>query len=110
MWFPIFQIVRVPARFSIFIILSLSMLASFRLDALLKKPRSWVLTIIILVIFLMEVWQKNTPFVSIPEKNAIPKVYSWLRAQPEPVVIAELPISLFYHGTMMENQLYTSYA
>ena len=58
----------------------------------------------------MEVWQKNTPFVSIPEKNAIPKVYSWLRAQPEPVVIAELPISLFYHGTMMENQLYTSYA
>ena len=39
MWFPIFQIVRVPARFSIFIILSLSMLASFRLDALLKKPR-----------------------------------------------------------------------
>ena len=56
-------------------------------------------------------WQINTPFVTIPLELSIPKVYTWIREQPESMILAEIPVSLtFYHGNSMEDQLYTSYS
>lgn len=106
---PVFQIVRVPARFSIFIIISLSVLASMGVDYLMKKNNTKWITGIVLCTFIFEIWQTNTPFVTIPLEESIPKVYAWIRKQPEPMILAELPISLFYHGNSMEDQLDKSY-
>lgn len=108
--FPVFQIVRVPARFSIFIVLSLSVLAALGVDNVMKKIKSkWAVGLLILP-FLIEIWQVQTPFVSVPLENSVPKVYTWIRVQPEPMILAEVPISLFYHGKLMEDQLYIPYA
>lgn len=107
--FPIFQIVRVPARFSIFIALSLSVLAALGIDTVMKKTTSRWIVCLLLLPFLIEVWQVQTPFVPVPSENSVPKVYTWIRGQPEPMILAELPLSLFYHGKLMKDQLYTSY-
>jgi len=107
--FPILQAVRVPARFGIFVILSLSVLAAWGIDSIMKQKHSrWIIGIL-LCVFIIEIWQVNTPFVSVPLKNSIPDVYIWIRQQPEPMVLAELPVSLFYHGKIMEDQLNIPY-
>ena len=107
--FPVFQIVRVPARFGIFVILSLSSLASIGVVAISKlKISKWIIGIL-LCLFILEVWQYNTPMVLVPTKKTIPSVYTWISEQPEPMILAELPVSLFYHGDTMENQLYKTY-
>ena len=68
-WFPVFQIVRVPARFGIFVILSLSALAAAGLDGLMKlKTPKWVVGLI-LCFFIIEIWQTKIPYVTIPEGN-----------------------------------------
>jgi hypothetical protein len=108
-FFPLFQIVRVPARFGIFIILSFSALASMGIVAISKlKTSKWIIGIL-LCMFIAEIWQYNTPVISLPSEKNLPKVYQWIREQPEPMILAELPISLFYHGETMENQLYRTY-
>lgn len=109
-FFPVFQIVRVPARFSIFIILSLSVLAAWGIARIMTRNKSKWVTGIILCTFIIEVWQTDTPFVTIPTKQSIPEVYTWIRKQPEPMIVAELPVSLFYHGSSMENQLYMPFS
>jgi len=108
-WFPVFQAVRVPARFSIFIIISLTILAAQGIEGMLKRKISKWIAGIFLLIFLIEIWQINTAFVPIPLKNSIPDVYTWVKLQPEPMILAELPVSLFYHGKIMEDQLYVQY-
>ena len=108
-YLPIFQIIRVPARFAIFVILSLSMLSAFGIKELIKrKYGTWIIGAFF-CIFLLEIWQIRTPFVSIPLKNSIPDVYVWIAKQPEPMILAELPVSLFYHGRKMEEQLTIPY-
>lgn len=109
-WVPIFQIVRVPARFGIFVILSLCALASFGISKIYEsKKYIWILPVL-LSLFIVEIWQTNTPFVSIPSQREIPLVYEWIKQLPEPVALTEVPISLFYHGDKMESQLYRSYS
>lgn len=102
---PLFQTIRVPARFAIFVALSLSVLASFGITYLLKRKKSAVVHGAV-VLFLMEIWQIHTPFISIPP---LPPVYQWIKVQPEPMILAEMPISLFYNGTKMELQLEKTY-
>jgi hypothetical protein len=112
-FFPIFQIVRVPARFGIFVILSLSALSAFGIEYIMRLNlpnvgRKAILGLIF-CLFIIEVWQIRTPFVAIPPDISIPKVYEWVRIQPEPMILAEVPIALFYHGNTMEDQLYLPY-
>jgi hypothetical protein len=108
--FPIFQIVRVPARFGIFVVLSLSALSAMGINYLMKVKTGKLISGLLLCLFFIEVWQIRTPYVSIPSGASIPKVYGWVRLQPEPMILAEVPISLFYHGNSMEDQLYLSYS
>jgi len=107
--FPLLQIVRVPARFSIFTILSMSALSGYGLHAFLKNNKHLGIAAVCVCLYLLEVWQTNVPFVKIPLENSMPKAYSWVKNQPEPIKLAELPVSLFYHGNIMEDQLYRSY-
>lgn len=107
---PVFQIIRVPARFGIFVILSLSVLAAWGVDSVMKKNKLKWITGLFVCTFIIEIWQTNTPFVTIPIDQSIPQIYTWIRKQPEPMILAELPVSLsFYYGNSMEDQLYASY-
>jgi hypothetical protein len=106
---PLFQTVRVPARFGVFVMFSLSALAALGISYLRKKHTPRLVIGIIVCLFLLEVWQTNTPYVAVAREQSIPDVYLWIKSQPEPMVLAELPISLFFYGTTMDDQLYKSY-
>lgn len=106
---PIFQIVRVTARFYIFVILSLSVLAAIGLTQLIEKKNRRFIAYAGVLLFLLEIWQIRTPYVTVPDMKSVPAVYRTIKSFPEPVAIAELPVSLFYHGDKMEEQLYKQF-
>jgi len=108
-YIPLFQTVRVPARLGIFVILSLCILAAYGIDSLKNHKGYRYIIGAFFCIFIIEIWQFQTAFVSIPLKHSVPEVYSWITQLPKNTVIAELPVSLFYHGIKMEDQLYTPY-
>ncbi|OGZ27953.1 MAG: hypothetical protein A2427_00675 [Candidatus Nealsonbacteria bacterium RIFOXYC1_FULL_40_7] len=103
--FPLMQIVRVPARFAIVAVFSLAGLAAIGLSSIKKKK----FLIIALILFLIEVWQINTPSVSIPTGENIPAVYQWLKKQPDSTIIVELPLRPLWRGISMEEQLMRTY-
>lgn len=105
---PLFQAVRVPARFGLLVSLYLSIASAFGLQWLISKKQTR-LVFVMVGLFFVEVWQTNTPYVTIPDAKSMPAVYAWLSDQPEQTVIAELPLRLFYNGDAMENQLYKRY-
>ncbi len=109
MYVPVFQIVRVPARFGIFVVLSLSLLAALGIKSILESTKQKWIIVLVLCLFLTEVWQSHMPYVSIPLGGSIPKVYQWIAREPERMILAEVPVSLFYHGISMEEQLYKPY-
>lgn len=100
--YPFLQSVRVPARFSIFVILGLSILAAYTLGRI--KNKSWYA--IVLLLFLTEVWQTQTPFVVIPNP---PPVYEMIKTAPEDTIIIELPLHPEWLGKRMEEQLQLTY-
>ncbi|MCX6793781.1 MAG: hypothetical protein NTY06_01615 [Candidatus Gottesmanbacteria bacterium] len=108
--FSLFRSVRVPARFSIFVVLGLVVAAAYTLARILKNTRYRHISIIILLLFLAEVWQIGTPSVSIPLQNSLPPVYSFLTNIPDDSVIVELPIRLESEGLTMEDQLLRQYS
>lgn len=110
--FPLLQLTRVPARFSIFVILSLSVLASYGIAALnkfLPKKILFAVYVIIGALFLLEVFQANTSSVPVPIPPNIPSVYTWLETQKSDVVIAELPLTPMYWGESFGKQITKQY-
>jgi hypothetical protein len=107
---PIMQSVRVPARLSIMVIFSLSALAGIGLSRILTKKYALLLTTLIAILFLTEVWQLQTPSVSLSTGSNIPAVYTWLAKQPDSAIIAELPFRpLANIVSSMEDQLLRPY-
>ena len=107
---PIFRAVRVPARFGLFVIFNLTILSSFALQQVFNRKYSLLKIFTVITLFLIEIWQIQTPFVRIPLRNTLPAVYTWLTNQPIQIVVAELPLRLFYTGRSMEGQLMKQYA
>lgn len=103
--FPLMQIVRVPARFVIIVVFSLAGLAAIGLSRINKKG----FLLLALIIFLIEVWQINTPSVPIPVGKDIPKIYQWLNTNPANDIIVELPLRPLWRGISMEEQLMRTY-
>lgn len=108
--FPLLQIVRVPARLSILVIFSLASLASLGLGKMLNKKYAFPLALVILLIYLCEVWQVGTPSVQVPLARDVPPVYQWLAKQPDAVVVAEIPFRPELTFEPMELQLMHTYA
>ena len=106
--FPLMQIVRVPARFSIMVILSLSGLSAIGM-ANLRGRKQLLLCVLALAVFFIEVWQVKTPYVPIPVGHDIPAVYAWLAKEPSKTIIVELPIRPLWRGIPMEDQLMRTY-
>lgn len=105
---PLMQIVRVPARLSIVVVLSLAGLAAIGLSSVLTKKRL-LLLLVILGLFGLEIWQVNTLYVPVPVGRDIPAVYRWLEGQPDNAIIAELPLRPLWRGISMEEQLLRGY-
>ena len=107
--FPLLQSIRVPARFSIFVILGLAVCSAFSLSKLFRTPRSIGIGIIVVMIYLSEIWQVRTPFVFIPLWNKAPPVYHFIANQPANSIIVELPLRNETSGNIMEHQLMLGY-
>ena len=97
--FPLLQILRVPARFSIVFMLGLTVLAGY--GATRVKP---MILFLIGMLFLFEVWQRPMSLVQIPTYANIPLVYQWLRQQPDVRAIIELPIGKIEQGIIPIGQ------
>ena len=97
--FPLLQILRVPARFSIVFILGLTVLAGY--GAIRVKP---MILFLIGMLFLFEIWQRPLPLVKIPTYTDAPLVYQWLRQQPDVKAIIELPIGKIEQGIIPIGQ------
>ena len=98
-WFydnvPGFKGIRVPARYSVFVLLAVAVLAGFGWQALserLRTRKAKVLACALLVVGL------NAEFLAVPQKlelvpvgKDIPPTYRWLKDQPGDFAILEVP-------------------
>lgn len=92
-FFPLLQILRVPARFSIVFMLGLSVLAGF--GATRVKP---FIVFLLGLLFLLEIWQQPLALVKVPTNESVPLAYQWLRQQSDVKAIIELPIEKIENG------------
>ncbi len=92
--FPLLQIIRVPARFSILVAVALAAMGGATLARM--KKSTWVLAVC-LTIFLIEIWQSPLALVSVPSYASVPAVYQWVKNTPVRV-IAELPLDNIESG------------
>lgn len=103
--FPLLQILRVPARFSIVFILGLSVLAGYGA----AKAKRLILFLMVIA-FLFEIWQRPSPLIKIPTYANVPLIYQWLKKQPNVKAIIELPIGKIEEGTIpIEKQVTLRY-
>lgn len=98
-WFydlvPGFKGIRMPSRYSVFVLLSVAVLAGMGwtlLTARLRSRKTGMIALIVLALFL------NAEYLAIPRKmklvpvgRDIPPTYLWLKEQPAPMAIVELP-------------------
>lgn len=92
---PGFKGIRVPARYAIFVIFCVAVLAGYGLkylSAVIKKRRARVLLGLSLILFL-NLEYRSIPFqkTTVPVKKSIPPVYSWLREGQGRFAVLELP-------------------
>lgn len=90
-------IVRVYARFAVFVIFFVALLAGIGLTRLLEKIRSGrsKAILIVTILALVAIEFTNVPpwrFVPVTG-SAIPKVYHWLAKQPGDIIVAEYPLA-----------------
>jgi len=92
---PGFNGLRVPSRFHIFIMLSLSIFAAYGIKRLfpagagLRKP---IMKVLVVLVILIEYASMPLPLKTVPVKREIPEVYQWLAAKKEKAVVVELPL------------------
>ena len=92
---PGFNGLRVPSRFHIFIMLSLSIYAAYGIKRLfpagagLKKT---IMKVLVVLVILIEYASMPLPLKTVPVKREIPEVYQWLAAKKEKAVVVELPL------------------
>jgi len=109
--YPLLESIRVPARFSIFVILGLSVAAATTLARIMKPgKRAYAIGTLVALIFFAEIWQIRAPYVTVPTLHDIPEVYQYLNQQPDDAIIVELPLHPEWNSVPMETQLYKQYS
>lgn len=88
--FPMF---RVYARFGIFAILGLSILAGLGMKGLNTKGKYWRLFFTPILVSLIIFEFINFPPYPVTRTDKIPPVYKWLRDQPGQQIIVEYPLT-----------------
>ncbi|MBN1272404.1 MAG: hypothetical protein JXB26_09040 [Candidatus Aminicenantes bacterium] len=116
---PGFKGIRVPARYAVFVIFALVVLAAYGIKLLwdrIGSHRGKIIAAVGLLLFI------NLEYLTIPQrinrvpvKNDIPPTYTWLREQPGDFAVAELPFQKpvgheagymyfsIYHGKKIVN-------
>lgn len=108
---PLMQAIRVPSRLSIIVVLALSGLAAIGLSYILQKKYRFLLAGLLMLLFMIEVWQIQTPSVVVPREQEIPQVYQWLSKEPDSAIIVEIPFRPFSSIiTSMSDQLFRPYS
>jgi hypothetical protein len=91
-WLPPFRALRVPARFVMFVGLSLSVLAGFGVARLCRGQSTPVQAAIVLIAAAAVTAESNNrPLQLSALPKGIPQVYSWLAGEPR-TVICEYPV------------------
>lgn len=100
---PGFQAIRVSARFQIFVMFSLAVLAAFGLRTFLRrfgKPAAGTAIAALAVGLIgLEFLSIPIPYSRIPAKDKIPGIYKTLAADKQPGVLVELPLPPYNTGT-----------
>jgi hypothetical protein len=93
---PGFNGLRVPSRFHIFVMLSLSIFAAYGIKQLFPNGaglRKSIMKIMVVLVILVEYASMPLPLKTVPVKRQIPEVYRWLAAKKEKEVVVELPLA-----------------
>lgn len=99
-WFydfvPGFKGVRMPSRYAIFVLLAVAVLAGWGWKVLSERLRASKLRLGVLAVIVLVL---NAEFLSIPQRlklvpvgRDIPPTYLWLKEQPVPSAVMELPL------------------
>lgn len=92
---PGFKGIRVPARYAVFVIFALVVLASYGIKLLWNKKgarRSKIFAAAGLLLFVnLEYLTIPQRIARVPVKDDIPPTYKWLKKQPDGFAVAELP-------------------
>lgn len=97
-YFPGFKSMRVPSRFAIMLMLSLSVLAGYGLSRLIDsepKIKRATISLVVLSIIVVESLYIPVPINTIPTGQEIPEVYKWLANETGDFAMVELPMGLF---------------
>lgn len=103
---PGFKVMRVPARFIILVILSLSVLSAFAVRALLvwvakkKSPAASGLAALgVVALLLLDLMSVPLEMSRIPLKSEFPAVYKWLAEEKGDFAIVEFPLAHYDPAT-----------
>jgi len=94
---PGFNGLRAAARFHIFVMLAIAVLAAFGMKSILsffhnKKKFTSLVFVPLFMLILMEYLSIPIPLETISVKENIPEVYKWLKAQKDDFALLELPL------------------
>lgn len=85
-----YQSVRVPARFALLVLLSLTVLAGFGVARLLARGTRGRVVVAVAVALMLFEYRYTPPLDTVPKR--VPNVYAWLARQPRTVMLG-LPIA-----------------
>lgn len=104
-WLPGFNFIRVPSRFMILTMLTLSVLGAMAFDRMTAGLRQRTQFAAAAVLGLLLLGEYTVyPFPSEPYQVTIPAVDRWLDTQPKPFVVAEVPVPPPFATGPLERQ------
>lgn len=111
-YLPGFDSMRVPSRFDIIVMLSLSVLAGYGLSKLLASKKENSKTVITSLFVMMVILESYVPVdVAItPADDQIPEMYKWLSNESDDFAIVELPTGNVVGNTLHYDTKYMYYS
>lgn len=108
---PGFQGFRNSARWEMVFILAMAIAIALVLHQILKKYSPLKQRIIYMFLFVTVIAEFNFPmqFVPMPQREAFPKLYSWLQTIPEDAAIIHLPIYNWGWWPYTQEELWREY-
>lgn len=91
---PGFASMRAPVRFAVLVALAAAVLAGFGFDRLRRRGPRWRRWLFPTALAMAAVlaWSPEIPFVTVPDREPIPPVYTWLRDRPGKEPVLEVPV------------------
>ncbi len=95
-WFPVFQGLRAPSRFSLFMMMALALFSGWAMEVLVEKQKSGrmkkAIPVLVSLLILVDYASLPLPTQELPWAKKFPAIYSVLRQLPAETVVIELPM------------------